>query len=240
MANELIKTTSEIAAALGLTEFGKRVIGPSMDEIGERLRGRLKRLFDKAEPMVVNAGITPDAVEAVPLKLLLPILEGASVEEDETLHDMWAALLANAASGEYINKVRPGFVAILKQMAPDEAFLLSRIYDDVQIKVTAENEFRRYGLDLDQLSQGKAIPHAVIKTFADALKVRLKATSDVLLPLDALMAQQLVEKTYWKEEGGGVFTGYNVPPADEAKYTFTLTRRGRAFLDACRPPKPKE
>jgi hypothetical protein len=26
---------SELAAALGLTEFGRRVVGPSLDEIGE-------------------------------------------------------------------------------------------------------------------------------------------------------------------------------------------------------------
>src|SRR6266568_709406 len=74
--------------------------------------------------MAKDAGFTP---QAVPPKILFPLLEGASFEEDEDLHTMWAALLANAASPGNAEKVRPGFLAILKQMAPDEAALLNRI-----------------------------------------------------------------------------------------------------------------
>ena len=43
---------------------------------------------------------------------------------------MWAALLANAASPENGGKISPGFIAILKQMAPDEGALLNALYDD--------------------------------------------------------------------------------------------------------------
>ena len=63
----------------------------------------------------------------VRVKILFPLLAGASFEEDENLHDMWAALLANASSPDNAAKVRPGFIATLRQMAPDEAALLIRI-----------------------------------------------------------------------------------------------------------------
>ena len=107
----------------------KRMLGPAADEVAEILRDRVRlyrygnqmRCIEKAEKMAQNAGFTP---KAVPPKLLFPLLDGASFEEDETLHDMWAALLANASSPEASENVRPGYIALLKQMAPDEAALL--------------------------------------------------------------------------------------------------------------------
>jgi len=121
-----------LAAAVPFTAVVKRMLGPAADEVAEMLRdqvrvyryGRQLKLLEKAEKMAEDAGFTP---QAVPPKVLFPLLEGASFEDDENLHDMWAALLANAASLEHATKVRPGFVAILRQMAPDEAGLLKWI-----------------------------------------------------------------------------------------------------------------
>jgi len=44
--------------------------------------------------MARDAGFQP---QVVPPKVLFPLLEGASFEDNEDLHTMWAALLANAA-----------------------------------------------------------------------------------------------------------------------------------------------
>jgi hypothetical protein len=142
-ANELIKhapkiakATTVVAAAVPFTAIVKRMLGPAADELGQRFgdRVRLYRygrsldMLKKAEKMATEAGFTP---KAVPIKLLFPLLEGASFEENETLHDMWAALLANAASPENPDIVRPGFIAILRQLVADEAALLNCIFDQV-------------------------------------------------------------------------------------------------------------
>ena len=133
---ENIKTASEIAtltapvaaAVIPFTGMVKRMLGPAADEVGEMLRdrvrlyryGRQMKCLEKAEKMAADAGFTP---QPVPPKILFPLLEGASFEEDETLHDMWAALLANASTRNG-SGVRPAFIAILRNMAPDEATLL--------------------------------------------------------------------------------------------------------------------
>src|SRR5580698_7329869 len=137
--SELIKAAPVVAkgaAAIGavvpFTSIVKKMLGPAADELAEMWRdqvrlyryGRQVKCIEKAEKMAKEAGFTP---KAVPIKLLFPLLEGASLEEDETLHDMWAALLANASSPEHSANVRPGFIAILKQMAPDEAALLKTV-----------------------------------------------------------------------------------------------------------------
>src|ERR1017187_1785827 len=124
-APELLKGGAALAGALKLTDVINAMLGPGTAEIAERFRddvrlyrfGRQLACLKKAEQMAKDAGFTP---KAVPIKLLFPLLEGVSLEENEDLHTMWAALLANAASPDTA-KVRAGFIAILRQMEPDEA-----------------------------------------------------------------------------------------------------------------------
>jgi hypothetical protein len=81
------------------------------------------RCVEKAEKIAEAAGFTP---KAVPPKILFPLPEGASMEHDEVLNDMWVALLAND-SWDSRSMMRPGFISLLKEMAPDEARRLDGI-----------------------------------------------------------------------------------------------------------------
>ena len=110
-ANELIKAAPAIAkvagplAAIPFTTLVKPMLGPAADELAEMWQDQVRlyryerqlKCVEKAERMAQEARFTP---QAVPPKILFPLLEGASFEEDEDLHTMWAALLANAASPE--------------------------------------------------------------------------------------------------------------------------------------------
>jgi len=128
-APELMTGGAALAGVLRLTDVVKAMLGPATAEVAERIHdevrlyrfGRQLECLKKAEKMAIDAGFTP---KAVPIKLLFPLLEGASLEENEDLHTMWAALLTNAASPENAKLVRPGFIAVLKQMSPDEAACL--------------------------------------------------------------------------------------------------------------------
>lgn len=110
-----------------------KLTGPGFEEYGlmwqdsVRLR-RARRLVKglvKAKAMIEEAGFSPNVV---PDKLLLPIFEGMSVEEDETLHTMWAALLANTADPGHPDKIHPLFPSILGQLTPLEAHLLRDLF----------------------------------------------------------------------------------------------------------------
>ena len=129
---EAVSIAKVTAASLRFTDNVKRMLGPAADELAEMWRdqlrvyryGRQVKLLEKFDRIVNEAGFTP---QAVPPKILFPLLEGASFEEDEGLHDMWSALLANASSPDHADKVRPGFIAILKQMSPAEVKALKLI-----------------------------------------------------------------------------------------------------------------
>jgi hypothetical protein len=106
-----------------------RLFGPACDEIGLALQEsmrihRLKnsvRVLRKARQFLEKSNIDPQTVEP---RILVPLLEGASLEEDERLSDKWAALLANSLSPSSHTKVLPGFVNILTQLSPPEAKIL--------------------------------------------------------------------------------------------------------------------
>src|SRR5437667_5924098 len=132
-APAIAKVAGPLAAAIPFTAIVKRMLGPAADEFAEMWRDQVRlyryerqlKCVEKAERMAQDAGFTP---RAVPIKLLFPLLEGASFEEDEDLHTMWSALLANAASPENAHAVRPGFIEVLRQLALDEVKLLDWIY----------------------------------------------------------------------------------------------------------------
>ena len=115
-------------------EFLSKLAGPAAEEIGLLLRDQGKlysfknrlRVLAKAEAMLAKAGLTPNAV---PFRTLVPILEHASSEDDESLSTKWAALLANSAAKAESTASHPSFPQILAEIAPGEArfldFLLS-------------------------------------------------------------------------------------------------------------------
>src|ERR1700733_11994052 len=121
--NELIKAAPGIArvvvpaaASIPFTSIVKRMLGPAADELAEMWRDQIRlyrysrqiKCVEKAEKMAEEAGFTPSAV---PPKILFPLLEGASLEDNEDMHTMWAALLANASS-KMRGIVRPSFISL--------------------------------------------------------------------------------------------------------------------------------
>jgi hypothetical protein len=147
-APEIAKAATAVAAAVPFTAIVKRMLGPAADELAEMWRDQVRlyryerqlKCVEKAEKMAKDAGFKP---KAVPPKILFPLLEGASFEEDEDLHTMWAALLANAASPDNGKKVRPGFIAILKQLSSDEAALLKWTYEYREFSVDMETSGKK-------------------------------------------------------------------------------------------------
>lgn len=116
-----------------VTELIKKIAGPAAEEVGLSIQDSIKvyrakrqyQLFEKMRRFVSDAGYDPGRI---PLKVLLPSLEYASVEEDEDLHTMWAALLANAANPNY-DAVPAYFPDILRQLSPSDAALLRQLTD---------------------------------------------------------------------------------------------------------------
>jgi hypothetical protein len=189
----------------------KRIAGPLADEIGESLALTARpyriahsvKMFQKTQRMLKEAGLP---AQSVPPRLFLPMVEAASIEDDEDLHTKWSALLANAASSP--GKVHPSYIEILKQLTPDDARFLDKLY-------TATNDKKhRY---LNQLLLGED-QHGV--------------------PFQNLMRLGLIQITYGVDGMKvNMRYGDDPYVSGDMDEDHWLTDFTVSFIEACRAPK---
>jgi len=120
------------AVIAGITTFGKpgaelvkefvgRVFGPTADAVGTTLSHpfvefnkrralRSEALLLRSAQILENQGYE---AKAIPDALLMPLLNSGSLVDDEYLAEVWANLLASAAT--LSGKVRPAFPQILSE-----------------------------------------------------------------------------------------------------------------------------
>ncbi len=114
-------------------DFITDIIKPPIKEISEILTDKVKywrfqnqiKILERAQEYIKSKGYKPNQI---PVKTLVPLLDGASLEEDEDMQDRWAALLANAANPNNVFSSHIIFVELLKQLSPYECIILERMY----------------------------------------------------------------------------------------------------------------
>lgn len=113
-----------------------RLFGPTTDVVGEHLslefsaiaarrRANLMLIIKRAEILHQEAEVIES--QELPLNVSVPLLEAASLCEDDYLREHWAALLANATSsvsGKASAREIPSFVDVLRNLSPVEATVL--------------------------------------------------------------------------------------------------------------------
>lgn len=124
--------SSTIEKGLDLVKgFLERAIGPSVDEFGfmhqdnmrfRRANNQLK-IFTRAKERAEKTGMN---IKQMNLKALFPLLEGISLEEEETLQEMWTNLFLNYTDSSK-NLTINVYPEILKQLSTNEVRLLEYV-----------------------------------------------------------------------------------------------------------------
>ncbi len=134
MSNKIDISSSTLDKGLEVAkEFVDKLIMPATEEVGLLLKDsvslwRMKnqvRVLMSAKGYCEENGIEPSQVSP---KLLLPLLEGASIEDDELLQDKWAILLSNLVDSEQ-NIQNHVFPYILGQISSTEFMTLEAAYE---------------------------------------------------------------------------------------------------------------
>ncbi len=110
--------------------FLELILSPPFKEVGLLARDQVKfwrfknqvRIINKAKEMLDNKGFSP---RKIPLKILYPLLEYGSLEEDENLRELWSVLLAKASSPESSVAFSQMYTEILRQLSPSEVSILN-------------------------------------------------------------------------------------------------------------------
>lgn len=210
----------------GTKGFLRRLLGPATTEVGILLQDTVRgwrfgnqiRVLKAAESQLLEAGIEPGSV---PLRVLVPLLEGAALEDDEEMSERWASLLANAANPNSGCDVRSFFSEILRQLAPIDARIL-----DFYNSTTNSLKMSLIESKLPNISSND------ISISLDNL-VRLGLCEKLFpdeQPKTGLNAfQSLIERSPKEESMFRRFMGPELP-------NFRITSMGTAFIAACKSP----
>ncbi len=136
-ATQAIANTSD-KAIIAVSKFGsfiaRFISGPLEQGVGifeDRLKymrwERQQRLMIRAEKFMQEIGLELPT-RAIPLKIAVPLFQGASLEDNDDLQDMWARLLVNAADEKGGIDMKRVYIDILERLTPLEAQILSVIY----------------------------------------------------------------------------------------------------------------
>jgi len=164
-AGEIAKTTGKaVDAARDLGGWLNRIFGEAVehtvgiiwtDKVRERRIAssiyswaRLRTLLEKTEAELERKGISRYRIP--PAKIMLPLLENATLEDDESLQLLWAKLLATALD-EAGEEVHRKFVTILSELTRGDAETLEKIWLNWRImdKKTTRSQTVTYGPGVD-------------------------------------------------------------------------------------------
>jgi len=128
------------ATILGVSGGGiwllDKMLGPAANAVGEGIAAPV--IAWKERRLVLARGVLERASEdaaasgleihSVPGRVLWPILEKSSLEDDEGLRRTWSRLLASAATDTPGTEVPPAFPSILGELSPIEAVVMERLH----------------------------------------------------------------------------------------------------------------
>ena len=122
-AGEIVSAAEILAGSGAAGWFADKLLGPSAQALGEQIKiyatDRIRKIVGKAAEKVDQAKIRP-----LPPGFAVIFFQRASFSEDEaTLTDMWANLLASAGTS-YSNR-HAAYVEILSQLTGADALALS-------------------------------------------------------------------------------------------------------------------
>jgi hypothetical protein len=250
---QLFKVTAEAT----LKPFGsllERLFGGAVDQIGGEWEYRLRarrllrqaKVYAKLKQQLDDARIEP---QKIPEKIWIPALQAVSLEDDETLQDTWASLLANAANPD-VDPIPPAFPEILRQLTAREVGFLFRLsqrhsFQPPRFKVAGISaQLRTQGSGAassdellrvwEDIAPGPATPPT---TEGEEIERRRPIIREFRTSMDNLVRL-------------GIFSIYdevNIPVPERALMDGSIphqtTRRfavsdlGRAFIVACTAPK---
>jgi len=227
-----------IAAGVALTPLATkllvRTLGPAADAVGEHFAEKVTHYFERNRNRAVNRAAEMVAASGretreVPIRTALPLLEGASREDDPELSEQWAALLANAATADDENAIPPLFPTILSQLTPIAAEVL-RVLDVHTQPPRVLTRATELGLASKPHGLAALTVHDISERLEHDRGIQTRYSLAIEINVDVLISQGLAARE-WHETDGASLPGF-----EEIDPFIRITELGRRFLQAVQPP----
>ncbi len=128
----MVPAPSVPAFVCPITDIFNKLAGPLASEVGVMLgdKARAYRMHNwlrcerRISEMLGEAELEP---HEIPPRQFLPMVEAASLEDDATLQELWAALIANTATS--VRETPSAFITFLEELSPSEATFLNALWE---------------------------------------------------------------------------------------------------------------
>jgi hypothetical protein len=104
----------------------RELVGMGTDTLKVKRYRRQVRLTEQVKAFLRERGLEAPS-PGIPLSFSVPLIEYASLEEDDDLQDIWAGMLANAADAKSGTERRTAFIGMLKDMTAFDVMILAKI-----------------------------------------------------------------------------------------------------------------
>jgi hypothetical protein len=132
---EVAKTTGmAIDASRELGGFISKILGGGFEELGESFRAwcgyfrytQMLKIRDKVEVIQKKRHLEGKSIP-IPPKFAIPLIENASLEDDESIQNLWAGLIVNATDPDKRFQIKKVYIDILSSLEPLDAMILKSL-----------------------------------------------------------------------------------------------------------------
>lgn len=156
---KLCTTSIEAAEKMGgfLSQILNEPITEAVGIFGDKLKfmrwKRKLRIVDEVNRILDERGVKN--IRPIPPKLAIPILEQASLEENDELQDIWCRLIANSLDPNFNMEIRYAFIEIIKNLTALDAKILKYIYEATMERNKQYNteKFQAYKISFNSIKE---------------------------------------------------------------------------------------
>jgi len=211
--------------------------GMLQDKLAVARWERQLRLADKVQEITNERAASGKPVGVQP-RLAVPIIENASLEENNQLQDLWAHLLASAMNTETSIKVRNAFVDIIKQLEPIDVQILEVCFKKLrESQLTRKAKFghKEWFTETDATSYPITQKHVI--DALDITKQTYMESADNLMRV-RLLSSYIEDSDIHAEVDGS--EEYYEASLHYGYQSVCITELGTVFVKVCTPSSDEE
>lgn len=224
-------------------EFLGKLIGPTIEEIGLLVADNIKylrfknqvKILLKAREHVAKRNLN---LKELPVKILVPLLEQSSLEENEELQEKWANMLTNMVDSEQ-NLQNQIFPYLLGQISIEEYSQLKQLAEDEKQYARDREDYRKKSEDFGfrNSKEGREMKKDIDEKDQRGLWIDLEEYERANLIRLGLI-RELPPSIYVHEfQTGGYEEGAKwhrlKAGYEHGDFGYRMTELGERFLDIC-------
>ena len=173
---------------------------------------RQVRIVDKVNEILENREVAKTT--PIPPKFAIPMLQNASLEDEDNLQDIWIRLISNSMDPEFEGELRFAFIEIIKSLNSLDAIILDFFYK------TLKDDSK---IDWEQITNYSLTKEQICKAMSLDFK-------DYYVSIHNLFRVQCLAPAILK---GGVKMGDESLTVYKGADAITLTPLGKNFIEMC-------